>query len=515
MQNSGKRVILNTGILYGRMLLTVGVSLYTTRLILNVLGSTDFGIFNLIAGVIAMLAFLNNAMATATQRFLSFYQGKDDLVMQTKVFTNSLNLHIFIGVIIVILLEITGLFLFDGFLNIPVERIDAAKVVYQWMIVSVFFTVLTVPFTGTLVAHENMLWVAVAGIIEVLLKLGWALYLYIVDFDQLIVYAIGMAFVSFFGLLVYAIYCFRHYKECTFNDIFRSDIDLVKELSSFTGWNLFGALCGVGRTQGVAVVLNLFFGTVVNAAYGIAHQISSQLNFFSSTLLRAINPQIMKSEGAGDRQRMLRLSMTASKFGFFLFAIVAIPSIFEMSAILKLWLKSVPEYTVAFCQLILISTLINQLTIGLQSAIQATGKIKVYQIVVGSIILFNLPIAYLLLKLGYSAPTVMYSFIVIEVIACAFRIYFIKMTAGMSVREYVRRVFLKEAAPLIVLLMGSFITSVLLQDQLFVFTFIIVIPLSMVSIYIFGLDKNEKKMITEMYLKIIQKVQRKEVRNFQ
>lgn len=515
MQNSAKRVILNTGILYGRMILTVGVSLYTTRLILNVLGSTDFGIFNLIAGVIAMLAFLNNAMATATQRFLSFYQGKNDLPMQKKVFTNSLNLHIIIGIVICILLELAGLFLFDGFLNIPQERMAAAKAVYQWMILSVFFTVLTVPFTGSLVAHENMLWVAIAGILEVLLKFGLALYLYIANADKLIVYAIGMAAVNGLSLVFYAVYCFRKYNECTLEGLLRPDMKLTKELSSFTGWNLFGALCGLGRTQGIAIILNLFFGTMINAAYGIANQVSSQLNFFSSTMLRAINPQIMKSEGAGDRQRMLRLSMTASKFGFFLFAIFAIPSIFEMDAILALWLKTVPENTVVFCQLILIGTLINQLTIGLQSAIQATGKIKVYQVVVGSIVLFNLPVAYLLLKMGHAASAVMYSYMAIELVACSFRIYFLHKIAGMSVKEYCERVFLKELGPLLVLVGVCLIMARnIILPYGFVMTFITAFPLAIASIYIMGLDASEKNMVSGYYARIKHKVQWKKTGNF-
>lgn len=515
MQNSANRVILNTGILYGRMILTVGVSLYTTRLILNALGSTDFGIFNLIAGVIAMLAFLNNAMATATQRFLSFYQGKDDLPMQKKVFINSLNLHIIIGIVICLFLELAGLFLFDEFLNIPQERIAAAKVVYQWMILSVFFTVLTVPFTGSLVAHENMLWVAIAGILEVLLKFGLALYLFVSDADKLIIYAIGMAGVNLLSLIFYAAYCFRKYHECTLQGLLKPDIKLAKELSSFTGWNLFGALCALGRTQGIAIILNLFFGTVINAAYGIANQVSSQLNFLSSTLLRAINPQIMKSEGAGNRQRMLRLSMSASKFGFFLFALVAIPSVFEMEAILTFWLKNVPENAVVFCQLILIGTLINQLTIGLQSAIQATGKIKAYQVVVGSIILFNLPVAYLLLTLGYNASSVMYSYMSIELIACAFRIYFLHKIAGMSVKEYCERVFLKELGPLLVLVGFCLLVARTNDDSFgFVITFLIAIPLTVTSIYLMGLDAAEKEMVSGYYAKLRHKVQWKKTGNF-
>ena len=332
------KVFFNTGVLYLRMLLTVGISLYTTRLVLNALGVDDFGIYNLIAGIITMLSFLNTAMAVSTQRYLSFYQGRKDKGMQKMVFANSFLLHILIGLSVVILLEAIGVFLFDGFLNIPGDRIEVARIIYHFMSLTVFFTIVAVPFSGSLYAHENILWVAIVTIIEVLLKLGIAILLYTINFDKLIFYGFTMAAVSIVSLLLYMIFCMKKYEECSLKVRRFYDKSLMKELSSFAGWNLFGAICGVGRSQGLAVILNLFFGTIVNAAYAIANQISGQLNFFSATMLRALNPQIMKSEGAGDRERMLRLSMSASKFGFFLLAFIAIPCIFEMPSILKFWL---------------------------------------------------------------------------------------------------------------------------------------------------------------------------------
>lgn len=485
------------------MLLTVGISLYSTRLILQALGSTDFGIFNLIAGVIAMLAFLNNAMATATQRFLSFYQGKKDLAMQKKVFSNSLTLHLLIGFFIVCLLKVVEPYIFENLLNIPSDRVDAAKAVYQWMIASVFCTVLMVPFTATLIAHENMLWVAVVGIIEVLLKLSLAFMLFAVDTDRLVIYAMGMAVVNLSSLIIYAIYSFNKFEECTTAGLMKPDMTLTKELSSFTGWNLFGALCGLGRTQGFAILLNMFFGTVINAAYGIANQVASQMNFFSATLLRAINPQIMKSEGAGDRQRMLRLAMTASKFGFFLFAIIAIPCIFEMESILAFWLKEVPAYTVIFCQLTLLSVMINQLTIGLQSAIQATGKIKMYQIVVGTLILFNLPIAYILLKNGFEAYTVLISYALVELLACSARIYFLKLVGNLSVRQYFKSVFLKELIPvLIIVSISYFVSSYCIHPYRFILTLFSASSVFAISIYLFGLESSEKLLVHSLFNKL-------------
>jgi Na+-driven multidrug efflux pump len=353
-----------------------------------------------------------------------------------------------------------------------------------------------------------MLWVAVVGIIEVLLKLGLAFILFAVDTDRLVIYAMGMAAVNLSSLIIYAIYSFNKFEECTTSGLLKPDMALTKELSSFTGWNLFGALCGLGRTQGFAILLNMFFGTVINAAYGIANQVASQMNFFSATLLRAINPQIMKSEGAGDRQRMLRLAMTASKFGFFLFAIIAIPCIFEMESILAFWLKEVPAYTVIFCQLTLVGVMINQLTIGLQSAIQATGKIKIYQIVVGTLVLFNLPIAYVLLKNGFEAYTVLISYALVELLACSMRIYFMKLVGKLSIQQYFKSVFLKELIPVFTIAFISYlVSSYFVHPYRFILTFVTASPLFALSIYLFGLEISEKQLIHSLFSKLKTKIQ--------
>jgi O-antigen/teichoic acid export membrane protein len=501
-ESASKRVIMNTGILYAKMLVTMGISLYSARLVLNALGASDYGIFNLIAGVIAMLSFLNAAMTTSTQRYLSFHQGTCNFEMQKKIFTNSWILHIAIGIIVVILLLAFVPFLFGGFLNIPLDRISTAKTVYYFMSVSVFFTIISVPFTASLNAHENMLWIAIVNIIESIFKLGIALsLLWFIQPERLAVYGVLMAVLSLTIFLIYAAYCLKRYNECSVKN-YQIDKPLIKELGGFAGWNLFGAACSVGQTQGLAIILNSFFGTIINAAYGIAVQVSGQLQFFSQTMLRALNPQIMKSEGMNDRQRMLRLSMMASKFGFFLSAFIAIPCIFEMPAILKIWLKEVPEYTVIFCSLILISTLTNQLTIGLQSAIQATGKIKIYQSVVGSILLLNLPVAYILLKTGFPPYSVLGSAITIELMACCFRLLFLKIQTQMSITKYLERVILKAMIPLTSIIVACcLITNNFSFEYRFVVTCVISATIFVISIYFTGMCRDEKMLLKNMLKK--------------
>ncbi|NQX39664.1 Na+-driven multidrug efflux pump [Pedobacter steynii] len=507
---SANKVVVNTGILYARMLITMGISLYSTRLVLNALGSVDYGVFNLVAGVIAMLSFLNTAMATSTQRFLSFFQGKNDLNMQKRVFTNSLLLHIGIGLLIVVVLEVSGFFLFNGFLNIPADRMEVARLIYHFMSVTVFFTIVAVPFTGSLVAHENMLWVAVVNVVETLLKLAIAYVLYVVAQDKLSVYGLLTAGISIASFLLYAVYCFGKYEDCTLEGLFSVDKKMMKELTSFAGWNLFGSLCSLGRAQGLAILLNVFFGTVVNAAYAIANQVAAQLNFFSLTLLRAINPQIMKSEGADNREKMLRLSMIGSKFGFFLLAFAAVPCIFEMKAILHLWLNNVPEYTASFCSLMLCATLINQLTIGLQSAVQATGKVKVYQAVVGSVLLLALPLAYLLLKLGYPVYTVFIGYCFIEVIACILRLFFLRNIAGLSIPLYFSNVIYKVVIPLCLLILTCYLSVTYVHfGWRFVFTGVTGVFVFVISIYLFGLCEDEKEIIHKIMNQLIHKLNRK------
>lgn len=494
--STGMKVVKNTSILYIRMLVTVGVALYSTRLVLNALGIVDYGIYGLIAGVITMLSFLNSAMAVSTQRYLSFYQGKQDPRMQKIVFSNSLLLHLLIGIILVAVLETAGFFLFNDFLNIPAERLSSAKTTYHSLSLSVFFTVVSVPFAGLLISHENMLWPAIINTIEVFIKLGIAASLPLIKSDKLIFYGQAVTCTSIVSLIFYIILCSKKYNERSFK--VRRDLNksMLKELASFAGWNLFGAACGVSRTQGLAIIFNIFLGSTINAAYSIASQVSGQLNFFSSTMLQALNPQIMKSEGSGDRKRMLRLSMIASKFSFFLLTFIAVPCIFEMRFLLTIWLKTIPDYTIIFCDLILISLMANQLTIGLQPAFQATGKVKLYQIVVGTTLLLNLPIGFFLLKTEQSVYSVLVSFILIELLACALRLYILKLIAGLSILEYWKKVLLKEIIPLLSITCTAFlVTNFLHFEYRFILTITASISIFIISIYYAGLCDDEKVII--------------------
>jgi len=505
--NAANRVAVNTLIIYGRMVFTIGISLYTTRIVLATLGAEDYGIFNLIGGVILMLSFLNAAMSASTQRFLSYYQGKNELDQQRRVFSNSLLLHLFIALLLVAFIEFFSPIVFNHLINIRAPRLTAAKYVYHFTSLNVLFVVITVPFNATLIAHENMIWVAFVNILETVLKLAIAIIISGINMDKLIAYAAMMAIVPLISLILYAMFCLRRYEECRASFWKDRNRNLLYKLGSFAGWNLFGALCGLGRSQGLAILLNKFFGARINAAYAMSNQVSSQLNFLSATMLRALNPQIMKSEGSGDRERMLRLSASGSKFCFFLLSFFGIPFIFEMKSILSFWLTEVPPHTTEFCQFILVAMMISQITVGLQSAIQATGNIKLYQIVVGSILISTIPISIIFLKMGYPPVTVFYVYCAVEFMSCCFRIYFLRKFAGLSVRFFMVNNFLKIILPVLVsLIVCGAMVELLDFKPRFLFTILLSGLFFTLSFYFCGLDSKEKNIVDGMARKLVGKI---------
>ncbi|PZP50045.1 MAG: hypothetical protein DI598_06510 [Pseudopedobacter saltans] len=502
-KKDSQKIVLNTGILFTRLVLSTLISLFSTRVVLQALGNSDFGVFSLISGLILMLAFLNAALSSSTQRFLSYYHGLGDLQLSRKVFTNSLFLHTMIGALIVLMILVIGYFMFHGFLNIQPGRMHAAKLIYVGTAIAFFFNIVSVPFTGLLTAYENQLWSAIVNLLESFSRLAIAYYLFYTHGDKLVVYGLLMAANLVIKCFLFAIYCFKKYPECTLKGLFRIDKPLIKELTSFASWNLFGVVCSLGRFQGLALILNRFFGTVANAAYGISNQIGTQLNYFSESLLVAVNPQIMRSEGLGDRRRMLTLSMLASKFGTLIMAGFSIPILFELPAILHLWLKEVPPNTEIFCSLTILAILINQETVGLQSAVQAIGKIKVYQIVMGSLLILNLPVAYLLLSIGFPSYWAILVFVIIEAVACVFRIFFVRKLGNMSIGEYCQKVFLRQLVPTLVSALACWICTRLMDFQWrWLVTIAISFLLFAVSVYFFSLEKQEKKMLADMIINL-------------
>lgn len=448
--NHSKRVMLNSVILYIKIIITMLISLVSVPMILNALGKSDYGLYNLIAGVISMLSFLNASMSITIQRFLSVAIGEKNNEKLNNIYNTSLVLHIIVGLIIVVLFEVCYLFLFDGFLNIEPERIQVAKLVYQFIVASTFFTIISVPFGALMNAKENMLAFSIIAIIDSLLKLILAFYLSRCTYDRLIVYGACIAVISFFNVLFNQIYTKIKYKEfrISFGKYFSKEY--FKQMFGFAGWSTLGAVAMIGRNQGVAVIFNLFCGTVANAAYGIANQVNGVLGYFSSTFQKALNPQLMQSEGMHDKSRLIRISLISSKYSVWVIALFAIPLIVEMPYVLKLWLKDVPEYTLRLSQLILVLAIVYQYSVGLMSSIQAVGKIKDYFIVMSVLILMNLPICYCVLKFGMPLYYCIIVFIIIEFISLITRLFMAQKIVGIKILEFVKKVVLPTISSILI-----------------------------------------------------------------
>jgi Na+-driven multidrug efflux pump len=494
---AAKRVAVNTGILYARMAITVFISLYSTRLILFALGSNDFGIFNLVGGTIAMLGFLNTSMAAATQRFMSYAQGAGNPERLKRIFNVSLLLHLIIAVILIFFLEIAGFFFFQSILNIPPDRIEAAKIIYQVMIISMLFTVVSVPYDAVINSHENMLLFALLGILESIIKLGIAFYITELMGDRLVMYGILMASLSVFLLLVRYFYCKSKYEECVVAVRENYDNHLMKEMTTFAGWSFLGSCMNMIANYGQGIVLNMFFGTVVNAAQGIANQISGQLSVFAGTMLKALNPLIAKSEGAGDRSLMLNASMMGSKISFFLLTVFFVPVLIEMPYILKIWLKEVPLFTILFCQLLLVRNLIEQLFVTLVSSISAVGKIRNFQIFASTLTFFPLLVSYFLCRNGYPAHTLYVVFIIYSIIASINILYFTHKLCGLSIPFFLKEVILRCVLSFVIALALSSIPLFVMAEGFP--RLLCVLLISFISlvflVYTIGITKSERLWI--------------------
>jgi O-antigen/teichoic acid export membrane protein len=390
-----------------------------------------------------MLGFLNAAMASATQRFMSYSEGAGDKEKQKSIFNISVILHFFIAITIGIVLLIAGYFFFHSILNIPAARIYAAQMVYYFMIVSTMLTVMTVPYDAVLNAHENMLYYAVVGIVESVLKLAVAFVVVYTLADKLIIYGALMTGISLLVMVIMRVYCKRNYEECVFKPRTYYNKALMQEMTGFAGWNFLTAFSSVVGQYGLGIVLNHFFGTLLNAAQGIANQLCGQLQSFSNTMLKALNPHITKSEGAGNRSVMLQSSLSGCKFSFFLVSFFVIPFLIDASYIMKIWLKNVPEYGVAFFRFQVIRTLIEQLTIVLGVSISAQGNIANISKIKSIINILPIILTSVVFYLGFS-PYFMY----IVWIACwsilggIVSVYFAKINCGLSIKDFIKQVII-------------------------------------------------------------------------
>lgn len=437
---NNKRIAKNTLVLYLRMFFTMLVSLYTSRIVLATLGEEDFGIYNVVGGVVAMFSFINMAMSASTQRYLTFELGKGNFENLRKVFCTSIHIHALISLIIVILAETIGLWFLYNKMTIPEARMDAAFWVYQLSVLSSVVMIMSVPYNASIVANEKMSAFAYISILEVLSRLVIVYLLLIWDFDKLKFYALLVFLVQVGIRIVYGAYCKRHFPETQYRWIW--DGRLFKEMLGFASWNLWGNCAAVAFTQGLNLLLNMFFGPIVNAARAIAVQVQNAVNMFAANFQTAVNPQITKSYATQDYEYMHTLIFKSSKFTFFLLWMLCLPIMLEANNILELWLKKVPDYTAVFLCLILCVTMIDGMANSLMVAASSTGRVKLYQGVVGGILLCILPISYLVLKLGGNPPSVFVVHLCVCILAFIVRLLIIRPMIHLSLSHYFKSVLL-------------------------------------------------------------------------
>jgi O-antigen/teichoic acid export membrane protein len=478
------------------------VSLYTSRVVLNTLGVEDYGTYNVVGGAVAMFGFFNGAMSSATQRFLTFDIGRKDHVQLRKTFNATQIIHICIAILIFILAETIGLWFVNNELNLPEGRMEAARWVFHFSVLSFMVTVIQAPYNALIIARERMSVFAYISILDVSLKLFIVFMLTWISFDKLKLYGILIFVISFIVAVIYRIYTRRYFEETKF--LIVKDKYLYKTLISYSVWNLFGAISLVVKAQGLSIMLNIFFGTVINAALGVANQVSGTVASFVGNFQMASNPQITKSYAAHDKGYMTNLVIRTSKFSFFLLFILTLPIILEIDYILKLWLKLVPDYTAIFTILILINALIDTVSGPLMAAMAATGKIKVYQLVVGGLSILILPVTYLFFKFGYPPESTFIVSINIAVVAFVFRLLFTKkQIPEFSIRQFIQEVLIRNIP---VILLSVLIPWLIISNMHPGFTRLILVTLtslsiSIITIYSVGLKNNERLFIKNAMLK--------------
>ncbi len=497
---ASKRIIVNTIAQYGKSVINIFLSLYSTRLILEALNISDYGIYSVVAGVVGMFGYLANSLVVTTQRYISYYYGAGDKNYVKKVFANSVLVHVIICVVFCMILLPIGNYVTGSFLNIATDRVNAAHAVYYITTLMLVMTIGLTPFKALLIAHENIVYISIVEVVDGVLKLALAIVLMHLNADKLVFYAILMLMITSLNFIAYFCYCKIKYEESRVA-IKRDVIDkqCMKQIVGFAGWTTFGMLAGISQTQGTAITLNKVYGTIMNASFGIASQVNGAIRFVSTSILNAMNPQIMKAEGQGRREEMLDLAGKESKFSTALMILISVPLIYEMPSILSFWLKTVPPNAEIFCIALIIAFIIDQTTLGLHAANQAMGKIRIYTIATTLPKILLIPIMWVALKIGGVVEIAMACYVAIELLVALFRLPYMRYSAGLNVVEYIRKVIM----PLIPLVVAECIVCYVVTRMIqipfrFLLTGTISLLVSFVVIWFFTFTKSERNYLIKL-----------------
>ncbi|MGL5235570.1 MAG: lipopolysaccharide biosynthesis protein [Empedobacter falsenii] len=483
---------------------TLLVALYTSRVLLNKLGVEDYGLYTIVGGLISFLGFLNMAMSSTTQRFLAFAIGKNDVNELNNVFNLSIFIHLLLSGIVLLIGESLGNWYVLKILNVQEDQRTLAFIIFQLALCMFIVKIIQVPFSALITSHEKMNVFARISIADALLNLGLLLALGFIENDKLIFYTSMLLGINIIIFIINFLYCKFNFKEMKFK--FYYDKFKFNEMLSYSSWSLVGNLAAVSRGYGINIILNLFFGVVINAAYGITMQFQSAVSMFTDSFRMAINPQIIKNYASNNRERMFELIYLSSKFSYFIMLFIVIPAWINIDFILKLWLVNPPEYTSIFVKLSVIYLLIESVSGALITAVQATGKIKVYQIVTGLIILLNLPVSYLFLKLGYDPYITYVISIILSVLALCSRLYFLRKLIQFPLKGYFNNVSLRILITVPIITVFIYLIKDYNQSLIeVIINTLLSTSLSGILILLFGMNNNEREVIKSIILKKIKK----------
>lgn len=491
MSQANSRIAQNTVLLYFRSAIILLINLYTSRVVLEALGVDDYGIYNLVGGVVGMFSMIGSTLNAASQRFITFALGKGDYANLKTIFSTCVTLHTILGVIIVVVLEVVGYWMLNSELNIPADRLYVAKWVFQFSLLTFFINLISVPYNAIIIAHEKMSAFAYISVADALLKLGIAFILSIEGFDRLFIYSLLHFIVAFTIRVIYTIYSRKHFEEAhhlTFN----IEKGVFKEMFAFSSWNLIGSSALVLRNQGIDVILNVFFDVVVNAAKGIAYQVQGAIQLFIGNFTTAINPQLTAAIAQNDIGRANKLVLHGARISFFMMMMIAVPFIISAESILELWLVNTPDYTVGFVRLTIILLLCDTLSRLLKNSILAHGRIRNFQIVAGSIKLLSLPVTYTFLRLGGDPYTGYIVNIIIEFFALGAELFFVDKLLGFDVKYYIKKAVVPCWSAFLISLFVAYIGYLSIQSSILVFIVSLIVSFLIILLFI---DKKELDLI--------------------
>lgn len=503
---NNKRIAKNTLILYVRMLFTMGITLFTSRVLLDSLGINDYGIYNIVGGLVVMFGFLNSSMSGATSRFLTFEIGVGNQIKLKKIFSSALSIHYIIALIVIILAETIGLWWLENKLIIDPNRMLAARWVYHLSILITGINITQIPYNAIIIAYEKMSVFAYIEILNKILQLGIVYLLLISNYDRLILYVILLAIISFIITIVYRTYCFRTFSTPNFRVTWNKDI--VYSMLSFSAWNTYGTLAFTMKTQGVNMLLNLFFGVAINAAYGIATQVQNAIQNFSSNFITASQPQIIKYYASNEIEKMQKLIINVSKFSYLLLLAVSLPLIIENSFVIHLWLKEVPNYAIIFSQINIASGLLTGMFTILTTAIYATGRVKYWSIISSTIYLLVIPISYFLLKKGMTPEIPLLLNFVLLGVGYISNLYILHFNVNsFSVTKYLKKVvFICLIITIIVVLFPLYLHHVMNEGWARLFAVgASSVCMTIVSTYFLGINKELRHKGRDLIIKKLRK----------